>query len=129
MHIRFLTEEHAHVFNQLLEEAYVQLEDTPLMRRQLAFLYMLTYYQKEYEAYEGEGFYIEAFEDLEIGGPTYLLEDAVNLRADYPHEYIIYWAKALLRGQMLGVDTLQEDARELYQEALQIANISSAKIG
>lgn len=129
MKIQYLTKEHQEVFEQILDEAYVTIEDTPLMRRQLAFVYILSYYQKDYERYEGEGFYIEALEELEIGGPTYLLEEGVGLRKDYPHEYIVTWAKALLKGRGLPIDGLSEEQKKLYKEALHIANISNDNIG
>lgn len=118
----------------LLEEAYLEgdkivasalVEGDSLLKRQLAFLYMIAYYQEDYYQYEGETFYIECFEALEIGGPTYLLEEEVVLRDEYPHEKVLSIAKTILLGKKLEKnkeiknDTVLE---ELYQNALKIAS-------
>ncbi|MGL5677798.1 MAG: hypothetical protein ACRDDX_15480 [Cellulosilyticaceae bacterium] len=135
----FINEAHEEAFCTFLEEAYLDVDmlmkgtweglDSTL-RRQLAFLYMVSYYQQDYKDYEGESFYVEAFEELEIGGPVYLLEEEVHLRTECPHEWVLHFAKPLIRGERVvdeQVDNIDEIMQELYTKALTIANISSVK--
>lgn len=135
----FINEAHGEAFRAFLEEAYLDVDTLmkgmwegldSTLRRQLAFLYMVSYYQQEYKDYEGESFYVEAFEELEIGGPVYLLEEEVHLRYECPHEWVLHFAKPLLRGERVvdeQVDAIDETLHQLYTKALAIANISSVK--
>lgn len=134
--MEFLTAWHKANFIHLLEEAYLDsekmiassfIEGDSLLKRQLAFLYMIAYYQEDYRQYEGEAFYIECFEEMEIGGPTYLLEEEVSLREDYPHEKVLHYAKALLIGgesviEQCGVAAEDQVIQKLYENACVIAN-------
>ena len=72
--MKFINKQHEQDFKLLMKEVYFEIT-----KPQLAFLYLISYYQKDYLKFEGECFYIEALEDLEIGGPTYLFEEAVGL--------------------------------------------------
>ena len=108
MELLFKDDKHESAYRQLLEEA--DLTDTALqqptllLRRQLAFLYLIALFQEDYIHYEGEAFYVEAYEELSLGGPTYLLETCMG-EANYPHEQILDIAKKLLQGETTNLHT------------------------
>lgn len=123
----FLDDQHKKAFEHFLKEADLVWDEScrcydEVLRRQLGFLYILAYYQEDYIKYEGEGFYVEMFEDLEIGGPTYLLEKEVTLREKYSHEWLIKWAKKLLIGETMTMEGLSDQQKKLYERAKYIAN-------
>ena len=130
--MNFLNEHHQQAFIDFLEEGYLEKEKNlnnnlkaydEVLKRQLGFLYILAFYQEDYKRYEGETFYIEGIEDLEIGGPVYLLEKEVILREEYPHEKMITFAKAILKGEILESKSLTEVEEKLYEKALHIADL------
>ena len=101
MELLFKDEKHQKAYYQLLEEADLTENElqqpSKLLRRQLAFLYLIALFQEDYRHYEGEVFYVEAYEEISLGGPTYLLEGCIG-EGTYPHEHILFIAKALLQG-------------------------------
>ncbi len=80
----FKDEVHRKAFLELLEGMYLSADEmklpTQLLKRQFAFAYLIALYQKDYELYEGEGFYIEIGEELSLGGPTYLMDERYGER-------------------------------------------------
>lgn len=108
MKLLFKDNKHERAYNQLIEEA--DLTDTELrqpsalLRRQLAFLYLIALFQEDYIHYEGEAFCVEAYEELSLGGPTYLLDPSIG-QGTYPHEQILDIAKKLLQGEATLIHT------------------------
>lgn len=129
MQLVYKNEEHEAAFKTFVEEAYMTLADldrlSDIERRQFAFLYLIAMYQEAYEKYEGERFYVEALEDITLGGPTYLLEDYIG-EMNRPHERILVYAKRLLKNEPLEQEEAWEDAKWTKQ-ALKIAEKSAHK--
>ena len=100
MQLKYRDELHRTAFQHFLEEADIKLDDVCLLeeavRHQVAFLYLLALYQEDYEAYEGERFYVENLEEMSLSGPTYLFDEQIGQMAR-PHEQMILCAKAFLR--------------------------------
>lgn len=123
---RFRDELHQVEYNELLDQMYLGQEElehpTPLLRRQLAFAYLIALYQKEYEQYEGCKFYMEAYEEISLDGPVYLLEDEMVLE-DYPHERMLKVAKALLQEEELPRELIEESLQEYIDEAISMCSI------
>nr|WP_302596678.1 hypothetical protein [uncultured Cellulosilyticum sp.] len=121
--IAFRNLQHQAAFHDLLKQMDLSTKalKTPsqLLRRQLAFIYLIAYYQEDYKKYEGEAFYIEPdYDDIHfsIGGPTYLLENQIGTRR-YGHEIILEAAKAVLEGKEIKVDVADETVKFLIHEA------------
>lgn len=92
---------------------------TPLLKRQLAFIYLIAYYQEDYKVYEGENFYIVPnYDDVNfsVGGPTYLLEEQIGVKT-YSHEIILEVARALLEGQDIKEKSTDETITFLIHQA------------
>ena len=111
----YLSADHKRAFEQMLEESYLTQEVIQgaegLLRRQLAFIYLISYYQKDYAKYEGDTFYLDQGEELTLGGPTYLLEEGI-CGETLPHETILKYAKQILEGKVC------DAALEGHQEVL-----------
>ncbi|MHC1750237.1 MAG: hypothetical protein AB9856_18370 [Cellulosilyticaceae bacterium] len=110
--------QHEAEFKELLEqgeinEATVEYSDD-LTRRQILFLYLIAMYQEDYLKNEGCKFYLEAYEELEIGGPTYLLEDEITL-SKAPHEAMLKVAKQILKGEAVCFESLEKSVIEFTQ--------------
>ncbi len=118
--MQFINEAHRDAM-LLFEE---QADGEKMTAAQQAFLYVLAYYQEDYLAYEGEMFYIEGFDGIELGGPTYLLEPDVCLREGYPHEVAILLAKSFFEENAFIYKGEDRTLQALYQEACRIANHS-----
>lgn len=110
-------------FHDLVEQMALSKETlqqpTLLLRRQLAFAYLIAFYQDDYKKYEGEAFYIEPDYDeihFSIGGPTYLLEDQIGTRT-YHHEMILEAAKDLLEGKEVKEESDDEIVTFLIHQA------------
>ncbi len=121
--IAFKNVQHHQAFYDLLAQMDLPQEffitPSTLLRRQLAFIYLIAYYQEDYKRYEGEAFYIEPeYDDMHfsIGGPTYLLEDQIGTRT-YGHEIILEGAKALLEGKEIITVPKDETIRFLLHQA------------
>ncbi len=123
MELIFKNHEHERAYNQLIEEAdltEIELKQpSVLLRRQLAFLYLIALFQEDYIYYEGEAFYVEAYEELSLGGPTYLL-DACMGEGTYPHEQILYIAKRLLQGEITNIHTSLEEYNSFIKCAIHL---------
>ena len=69
----FISEYHKEAFLELVEEMYLESKElkhpSNLLKRQLAFAYLIAAYQKEYQVHEGEQFYIE------VGGEISTFEE------------------------------------------------------
>lgn len=124
MRLTFQDSKHEQAFRVFLEEAnYTPKElevPSPLVRRQLAFLYLIALFQEDYIYYEGQGFYIEAYEEISLGGPTYLLEDDIG-EGNYPHEKILVVAKCILKGEWPYIPPGLEMFKTVIDQALEIS--------
>ena len=124
MNLVFQNAKHEQAYQTFLEEAYLTEgelgEPTALLKRQLAFLYLIALFQDDYIHYEGENFYIEAYEELSLGGPTYLLEGHIG-EGDYPHEKILSVAKNILKGEKVCVPNGLEEFIAVIHHALEMA--------
>lgn len=110
----FKDEIHKNYFLEMIESMYLSEAEmdnlTTLIKRQIAFCYLIALYQKDYEIYEGDYFYVELGEELSLGGPTYLLDERYGERIrDY--EKIIPIACRLLE---------QEDIKVILKDAEKI---------
>ncbi len=123
--MEFIFKDHHHedAYNHLIEEAdltEIELKQpSALLRRQLAFLYLIALFQDDYIHYEGEAFYVEAYEELSLGGPTYLLEACMG-EGTYPHEQILYIAKKLLQGDVIDIHTSLEEYSSFIKCAIHL---------
>lgn len=121
--IAFKNSQHQAAFHDLLSQMDLAPKAlsrlSPLLRRQLAFIYLIAYYQEDYKKYEGEAFYVEPdYDDIHfsIGGPTYLLDSHIGTRT-YGHEMILEAAKAMLEGKEVKEDIADETVKFLIHEA------------
>lgn len=118
---------HKQAFFTFLEEMYLSEEEinhpSPLLKRQLGFIYLLALNQEAYEQYEGDIFYIEVGEELSLGGPTYLLEEGVGTR-HYPHEQMLLLASSLLKGEEIDYSACPIEDRAYLEQALRIIGIN-----
>lgn len=123
-HMNYKNKEHEDDYNELVEQMYLSEEERKnpngLLRRQLAFCYLIALYQEDYERYEGHKFYIELGEELSLDGPTYLLEDGIGERR-YKHEQILPLACQILQGEEAVIPTSMEDDRKWIEEALKLS--------
>ena len=124
MKLIFKNHEHERAYNQLIQEADLTdtelRQPTALLRRQLAFLYLIALFQEDYIHYEGEAFYVEAYEELSLGGPTYLLETCMA-EETYPHEQILCIAKKLLQGDAPPIYTDLKEYTPFITYAVELA--------
>lgn len=122
----FRDELHQVEYNELIEQMYLsenELENpTPLLRRQVAFAYLIALYQNEYEHYEGCKFYMEAYDEISLDGPVYLLEDEMELES-YPHERMLKVAKALMQGEELPRALIDQSLQAYIDEAIEVLKI------
>ena len=99
----FISEYHKEAFLELVEEMYLESKElkhpSNLLKRHLAFAYLIAAYQKEYQVHEGEQFYIEVGEELSLGGPTYLLDERYGERTK-EYEWILVIALKILKGEI-----------------------------
>ncbi len=123
MKLIFQDSKHEQAYHRFLHEAGLTQQElevpSPLLRRQLAFLYLIALFQEDYIYYEGEVFYIEAYDELSLGGPTYLLEEDIG-EGDYPHEKILRVAKHILKGEQPCVPVELGMFKTLINQALEI---------
>lgn len=122
----FRDNKHEEAFYELIEQSEITDREVKeskvgsLIRRQLAFLYLIALYQEDFKRYEGMKFYIEVYEEMSIDGPVYLLDEAVKL-GDYPHEKMLKVAKDLLRGDRPSLDVLDADVVPFARLGVQFA--------
>jgi hypothetical protein len=129
MNLLFKDQKHQEAYEKLLEEADLTHSEwekkTELIRRQLAFFYLIALFQEDYRHYEGEAFYVEAYEEISLGGPTYLLEDCIG-EGNYSHEQILFIAKELLQGKIAQVPTALEHYSPFIKEAFRLVQYISS---
>lgn len=121
--IAFKNLQHRHAFYDLLEQMELSektlKKPSILLRRQLAFMYLIAYYQDDYKQHEGEAFYIvPEYDDIHfsIGGPTYLLEDGIGTKKQ-GYEVILEAAKAFLEGKEINEIRADETITFLIHQA------------
>lgn len=116
---------HQEAYEKLIEQMYLSQEEikqpSSLLRKQLAFCYLIAMYQEDYEIYEGHQFYVEWGEELSIDGPTYLLEDKIGERR-YNHEKILPVACQLLKGELSCLTMEIDEDQEAVQQAVRLCN-------
>ena len=121
---QFKNKQHEQAFIELIEQGELEVsndkEQDELIRRQIAFLYLIGIYQEDYECYEGMKFYVEVYEEISIDGPVYLLEERVKLE-DFAHEKMLKVAKAILKGEMPQLDELEVEDKKFAQVAMRFA--------
>lgn len=117
---QFKNRVHQLEFEQLMEQSELETdrlhEASGLVRRQVAFLYLVAMYQEAYERYEGMKFYVEVYEEMSIDGPVYLLEDQVKLE-NFAHEKILKVAKDILRGIEPDLESVEAEDRAFAKKA------------
>lgn len=110
----FKDEIHKDYFLEMIKSMYLSEAEmnnpTVLIKQQVAFCYLIALYQKDYEKYEGDYFYVELGEELSLGGPTYLLDERYGERIR-DCEKIIPIACRLL-GQE-DIKTIVEDEKDI----------------
>ncbi|MBE6024267.1 MAG: hypothetical protein E7231_13965 [Cellulosilyticum sp.] len=120
-HLYFKDIAHQEAFLEMLEDMYLSEKEikTPslLLKKQLAFAYLVALYQKDYEEYEGEKFYIECGEELSIGGPIYLMDKRYGRRTKL-YEKMVWIACQFLKKEISNQDiiNLWEQLGENYIE-------------
>lgn len=126
--ILFKDKHHEKSYQTFIEEMYLSEEEIkhplPLLKRQKGFVYLLALYQEVYKQYEGEAFYIEAGEELSLGGPTYLLEESIG-NSNHPHERILLLASCLLKGEEIDYTMCPIEDKVYFEQALLIVSIDS----
>lgn len=117
---QFKNKAHEEAFETLLKqsegELYVHGMQDQQKRKQVAFLYLIALYQEDYERYERSRFSVEAYEELSLDGPVYLLEDHIQLK-DFPHERMLSVAKDILRGHEMDLDKIDKEDRSFVDIA------------
>ncbi len=98
--LQFKNKHHKDAFWEMIEAMYLSEEElhypSSLIKKQIAFSYLIALYQEDYRTHEGEAFYIEIGAELSLGGPIYLLDERYGERkADY--EKIVPIACRILR--------------------------------
>ncbi len=120
---KWFSKQHQEAFELMIEESYLTAKEikeaNAQLRCQLAFVYLISYYQADYAHDEGDTFYLDQGEVLSLGGPTYLLEEGV-CGTIKPHETILKYAKALLKGDF-ECEVLEEVHQEMVVQAKKIA--------
>lgn len=110
----FSSKVHEETFMEMLEDMYLSSKELEapddLLKKQLAFIYLIARYQEDYKQYEGDTFYIECGEELSLGGPTYLLDERYGERKK-PYECIVPIAINLLKEK-------QEDSKIARMEEI-----------
>lgn len=121
--MKFKDQEHRLAYHQLIEEMYLTNEEikkpSRLLKRQMAFAYLIALHQRDYEAYEGVAFYIEWGEELSVGGPTYLMEECIGERK-HAHERIVATACKILKGEVPNEGECPGE-EQFIKEAMKIA--------
>ena len=124
--ILFKDKSHEEAYQNFIEEMYLSEEElyhpSSLLKRQQGFVYLLALYQEAYKQYEGEAFYIEAGEELSLGGPTYLLEEKIG-QSNYPHEKMLFLASRILRGEEIDYTLCLIEDQVYLKQALEIVGI------
>ena len=124
--ILFKDKSHEEAYQNFIEEMYLSEEElyhpSSLLKRQQGFAYLLALYQEAYKQYEGEAFYIEAGEELSLGGPTYLLEEKIG-QSNYPHEKMLFLASNILKGEEIDYALCLIEDQVYLKQALEIAGI------
>ena len=124
--ILFKDKSHEEAYQNFIEEMYLSEEElyhpSSLLKRQQGFVYLLALYQEAYKQYEGEAFYIEAGEELSLGGPTYLLEEKIG-QSKYPHEKMLFLASSILKGEEIDYALCLIEDQVYLKQALEIAGI------
>lgn len=124
--ILFKDKSHEEAYQTFIEEMYLSEEElyhpSSLLKRQQGFVYLLALYQEAYKQYEGEAFYIEAGEELSLGGPTYLLEEKIG-QSNYPHEKMLFLASRILRGEEIDYTLCLIEDQVYLKQALEIVGI------
>ena len=124
--ILFKDKSHEEAYQTFIEEMYLSEEElyhpSSLLKRQQGFVYLLALYQEAYKQYEGEAFYIEAGEELSLGGPTYLLEEKIG-QSNYPHEKMLFLASRILRGEEIDYTLCLIEEQVYLKQALEIVGI------
>lgn len=122
--IKFRDKEHEEEFKELLMQTELTDQEImiadDLLKRQIAFFYLIALYQEEYLKYEGCKFYVEVYEDISLDGPTYLLSDEIE-EVNHAHEKMIKVAKALLQGKEPNTDEIEVAEQEWIKQAMTIA--------
>lgn len=118
-------EKHKKAFFEMIESMYLSEAElkkpSTLLKRQLAFSYLIALYQEDYAEYEGDIFYLEMGEELSLGGPTYLLDERYGKRTkDY--EKIIPIACRILKGERIE-EIIHEEKKVLQSFSLPIETI------
>lgn len=120
----YKNKDHENAYKELVEQMYLSEDEimnpAPLLKRQLAFCYLIALYQEDYEIYEGHKFYIELGEDLSLDGPTYLLEADIGERK-YKHEQILPLASKVLKGDEIVIPDCLEEDRKWIEEACKLS--------
>lgn len=119
---------HKKAYQTFIEEMYLSEQEmkhpSPLLKRQQGFVYLVALYQETYKQYEGEPFYIEAGEELSLGGPTYLLEGDIG-KSNQPHERILLLASYLLKEKEIDYTLCPLEDKVYLEQALIIASMDN----
>ena len=118
----FSSKAHKEAFMEMLEDMYLSNKELEapdkLLKKQLAFIYLIARYQEDYKQYEGDTFYIEYGEELSLGGPTYLLDERYGERKR-PYECIVPIAANLLKeiqkdSEIAKIEEIKEKLEGIY---------------
>lgn len=124
--ILFKDKSHEEAYQTFIDEMYLSEEElyhpSSLLKRQQGFVYLLALYQESYKQYEGEAFYIEAGEELSLGGPTYLLEEEIG-QSNYPHEKMLFLASRILKEEEIDYALCLIEDQVYLKQALMIAGM------
>ena len=134
--LQFRNEKHQSAFFEMVSDMYLSDEEmsmpSSMLKRQLAFSYLIALYQEDYARYEGDIFYIEMGEELSLGGPTYLLDErygerardcekiipiACRLLGNEPIEEVIEEEKSVLKSFILPIHNEISDLLDWIKEA------------
>lgn len=130
---KFFSDQHKEEFYNLLIQADIieEQDDTlykieevsigSLLNKQITFFYLIALYQEDFLHYEGEKFWVEAYEDISLDGPIYLLEDKIGEpKQDY--ERAIHIGKQILRGINISIEDIPESMKEYINQVIVMLN-------
>ena len=132
---RFFSEQHKKEFYALLIQADIieeqdetlykveEIQIGSLLSRQVVFFYLIALYQEDFLYYEGEKFWVEAYEDISLDGPVYLLDEEIGT-PKHDYEWAIHIGKQILIGMPIDEQTVPQNMKLFIEEIIYMLNLN-----